>query len=1110
MVYDANVEEGNEPPPPWPTLLKWQKKTAWLWRCCRRFKPAGDEEDLEAGVAPVGKTQSKISRGNSVSFASAPSTTSANEEFSHTVPFDPEEFLRPVHQSDLVDRFYSKLAAEYEAAASASASGLAEEGLLPWRDSGAAFSLSPTTRSDAMAQSRSFGLAESSYGHSRKGSSAGGEAASYGNLVDAQDTDFSHFTSKLTDADGMGAIPTSGRSLKAQTEPEVLQMEHPERTLARSVSDRESFSDGLASRSPPSGRPSAAPTVTTVARAERRGSRSAPLISLEDLEIEQVEQAVIVTPTNQLKQKHLVFAMVHEEEQPVFKPQIKSVHFVGVDSNAAPEESPNRNRLAAGAGPLPPREEKEVETSASNVPSEAPAGSKSAGTESNVQDVHIELEIEDKKTERRSSGSSSKSAKGSPRLSDEEALAALEVAQWPPPKDPKHVEKVSTSAPVTMVTGRYVDEDTPVTPLPSPPIAPATPAPAMTPGASPPPSRSRAAAAAAAAAAAWTGAASGARSAMAAAGSRVSSGGAALATLVSPEPTNGKEGLERERKHSVFSGRFMPLSLWAQAESATPPQSGPGSPEQKQEVKFDDDADGSSPSVTGERTERQPSPDIEVREAVPPGDANALPTPPIAPAERNKVAARGSSAPPDPCRAKTDDEADKGPPISLPRPMSADSMPDKERKTGASSATLKVPREEDLGSLSPVSGASSGARGRQGGGKPVASTSRHLSPSPAVVTQDSKVLRDELQISRTNSRPPAVTSAAETPKTKEERVEDGLEDLQPAPSAGPDERISTTRMPSLAQTEVATEGRSASSRQASPAAVEPSVEEQRPSKVRSRESQDSHGSLESASPERERRHTHFLGAGPQKSHSPPTSRSGSRKSCAAALTSVRQDLHDLRAAYNVEGLLSDSYEAHGATGAGGVEAEKSGSPAEDSFAANPVDFTFAMTVEDVEDPAGPATTRSEEETMEDAAQASGDGWCASNTSTTAGPEIRTWRREDLLKPKSDTAPTVDSVEVNVKRFEPCKEVYELEPSGPEEADSKTPEMSQTAYGALEEDHPSEGLDGPSRQSAPRLKPREARRQRNRNGRGLNGSNYQDALDCLRLQAGLGMELTVAR
>lgn len=345
-------------------------------------------------------------------------------------------------------------------------------------------------------------------------------------------------------------------------------------------------------------------------------------------------------------------------------------------------------------------------------------------------------------------------------------------------------------------------------------------------------------------------------------------------------------------------------------------------------------------------------------------------------------------------------------------------------------------------------------------------------------------------------------AAAETPKTKEERVED-LEDLQPAPSAGPDERISTTRMPSLKQTEVATEGLSTSSRQASPAAVEPSSEEQRPTKVRSRES-DSHGSLESASPERERRHTHFVGAGPQKSQSPPTSRSGSRKSCAAGLTStVRQDLQDLRAAYALEGMLSDSYEAHGATGAGGVEAEKSGSPAEDSFAANPVDFTFAMTL-DGEDP-GPAT-RSEEETMEDAAQASGDGWCAS-TSTTAGPEIRSWRREDLLKPKSDTA-TVDSLEVNVKRFEPCKEVYELDPSGPEEAESKTPEMSQTAYGALEEDHPSEGLDGTSRH-APR-KPREARRQRNRNGRGLNGSNYQDALDCLRLQAGLGMELTVAR
>lgn len=1060
----------------------------------------------------MGKSQSKISRGNSVSFASAPSTTSANEEFSHTVPFDPEEFLRPVHQSDLVDRFYSKLAAEYEAAASASASGLAEEGLLPWRDSGAAFSLSPTTRSDAMAQSRSFGLAESSYGHSRKGSSAGGEAASYGNLVDAQDTDFSHFshfTSKLTDADG--------RSLKVHTEPEVLHLEHPERTLARSGSDRESTSDGLASRSPDSARPLASPTVTAVARADRRGSRSAPLISLEDLEIEQVEQAVIVTPTNQLKQKHLVFAMVHEEEPPVFKPQLKSVHFVGVDS-AAPEESPNRNRLAAGAGPLPPREEKEVETSASHVPSEAPAGSKSASgtSESNVQDVHIELEIEDKKTERRSSGSSSKSAKGSPRISDEEALAALEVAQWPPPKE-KHVEKVSTSAPVTMVTGRYVDEDTPVTPLPSPPIAPATPAPAMTPGApgapgaSPPQSRSRAAAAAAAAAAAWTGAASGARSAMAAAGSRVSSGGAALATLVSPEPTNGKEGLEREqreRKHSVFSGRFMPLSLWAQAESATgatPPPSGPGSPEQKQDVKFDDDDDGSSPSVTGEKTERQPSPEIEVREVAPtPSEGGpTLPTPPMAPAERNKVAARGSSAPPDPCRAKTDDEADKGPPISLPRPMSADSMPDKERKTGASCATLKVPREEDLGSLSPS------ARGRQGGGKPVALTSRHLSPSPAVVTQDSKVLRDELHISRTNSRPPAVNAAAaETPKTKEERLED-LEDLQPAPSAGPDERISTTRMPSLKQTEVATEGRSTSSRQASPAAVEQSAEEQRPAKVRSRES-DSHGSLESASPERERRHTHFVGAGPQKSQSPPTSRSGSRKSCATALTSTaRQDLQDLRAAYAVEGLLSDSYEAHGATGAGGVEAEKSGSPAEDSFAANPVDFTFAMTLDGDPDPA-----RSEEETMEDVAQASqADGWCAS-TSTT-GPEIRSWRREELLKPRSDTQQTVDSVEVNLHalpqrplcNLEKIPNDPRLDPSGPEEAESKTPEMS-TAYGALEEDHPSEGLDGMSRNLAPR-KPREGRR-RNRNGRGLNGSNYQDALDCLRLQAGLGMELTVAR
>eukprot|EP00434_Breviolum_minutum_P006232 symbB.v1.2.005497.t1/scaffold310.1/size231343/2 len=76
-------------------------------------------------------------------------------------------------------------------------------------------------------------------------------------------------------------------------------------------------------------------------------------------------------------------------------------------------------------------------------------------------------------------------------MSDEEALAALEVAQWPPPKDAKPVDKAATSQPVATVTGRYVDEESPVTPLPSPPMAPATPATAATPGASPQPSRSR-------------------------------------------------------------------------------------------------------------------------------------------------------------------------------------------------------------------------------------------------------------------------------------------------------------------------------------------------------------------------------------------------------------------------------------------------------------------------------------------------------------------------------------------------------------------------------------------------------------------------------------------
>lgn len=33
-----------------------------------------------------------------------PSSSFGAMRFSHTVPFDPEEFLRPVHQSDLVDR----------------------------------------------------------------------------------------------------------------------------------------------------------------------------------------------------------------------------------------------------------------------------------------------------------------------------------------------------------------------------------------------------------------------------------------------------------------------------------------------------------------------------------------------------------------------------------------------------------------------------------------------------------------------------------------------------------------------------------------------------------------------------------------------------------------------------------------------------------------------------------------------------------------------------------------------------------------------------------------------------------------------------------------------
>ena len=78
------------------------------------------------------------------------------------------------------------------------------------------------------------------------------------------------------------------------------------------------------------------------------------------------------------------------QEEPVFKTGLKSVQFVGVDSNA-PEESPGRNR-SAGAGPLPPREEKAIESSPRP----------SLGDEAAFVDVHIEVE-EDKRERKRES-----------------------------------------------------------------------------------------------------------------------------------------------------------------------------------------------------------------------------------------------------------------------------------------------------------------------------------------------------------------------------------------------------------------------------------------------------------------------------------------------------------------------------------------------------------------------------------------------------------------------------------------------------------------------------------------------------------------------------------
>lgn len=816
-----------------------------------------------------------------------------------------------------------------------------------------------------------------------------------------------------------------------------------------------------------------------------RPSRSAPLISLESIDDVNVE--VIRSPSGQVKQKHLVFAMV--EEEPVFKTALKSVQFVGVDSNA-PEESPTRNRLADGAGPLPPREEKAIETS--------PRGD--AEVTSCVQDVHIELDLEDKKKERRresTSSAESKTVPRVPRVSDEDALAALEVAQWQPRKD-------QTKVPTQCSLSTEEREDSP-SPLPSPPVAPATPAP----GASPGPSRSRAAAAAAAAAAAMTGAAAGARSAMSAAGNRVSIGGAALATLVSPEAAP-----DRASRSSVFSGRFMPLSLWAQAESTTPPPSGPGSPEQKQDVKLSEVLDGDSPVQEGEkkaeRLQKMPS-----KESAGAAEADAahcghatLPTPPIAPAER-KGATRGSSAPPDPCRSKSDGEEERA---VLPRPMSADSMAEKDRKAVSSMKLVVTPTKEADASppfTASLASTSSPVRGRQGS-KHMTSTSRgHLSPSPAgpATPQDSKVereAREELQISRSNSRPPA-----ESPKDGAEREEVLPDVLFSAPPAEPDDRISTTRMPSVVPTEAgdtpraafaeATETRAIEVVEAETATPSPHSEELRASQVESRESQESHvSSIESASPER-RRHTHFLG--PCQSAQTSRSRSGSRKSCIA---SVGPEHPELRVSTSLSGPEGNSDGLRARMPSRPCFADRSASPVTDEvLPVNTVDFTFACADDGVDDAAGPTATRSEEETtIAEDTQAS-DGWCMSNSSTAVGADVKIFRREEH-RPEMES--TVDPFEV--KRIETRKEVEELEPSFAEEADPKTAsETSAAAWGTLDEDHFSEGLD--ARKSVPRgrrKEAKEARRQRNR-GR---STSYQDALDCLRLQAGLGMELTVCR
>ncbi|CAE7618481.1 unnamed protein product [Symbiodinium natans] len=796
-----------------------------VWRCCpRRFQPTGQEEPASPGHSP--RQGKRGSFPASSSFCSAPSHHSSasvgGDDLLPQPQFNPEEFLRHECQSDLVDRFlqdYRKLAA-YEAAATASVR--TEEGVLPREVTVQSFPSQSVARSESGILQRSPSAMEvqvsgdSDHAQDPDPASVSVKVKVAGRTKSAEeDDDEVAGVASVTEASQSPASEIDAGSMGQRAEaPEVPAEANPERTTSMpGVQSDEQSPRTWASKEAPSDS-AQSPELSQPPKETSRGAagsrpgglrvKSEPLRPL--LEVEEQGSSTLISQPVALsalqtrpksptaKQKHLVFMVDGEELQ-----------ILGVDtrdSSVPPEESPSRNRPAAGAGPLPPPEDK-VSESNSGPTGEGGVDAQRSNSESCEKDVLIQLVDEDPVGRHQPVKRSSPPEKRCEDLppsrhiqGDEEALAALEVASWPPTaptctKEPDAHEAISpTSEEMTPLPSPPAAPATPlpVTPLPAP-VTPVTPVPAVSPG----PSRSRIAGAAAAAARA----AAGARHAMAAAG-RVSTatGGAALATLVSPEVSSGGT---TDRRNSVFSGRFMPLSLWAQAESTTPPVSGPGSPERaKYDAKTDLEAtkpDQDAGAAGGASAECASSCDVR-SETKPDGvdhptEVNSLPTPPMAPAEQ-RVFARGASAPPDPCRAKGDSaEADATP---MPRPASAEAMAPLERgRLPSGSGSSPHAKEEWTGT--PYTSPRTPVRGRRGAPpSSAASLCSPLSPSSMSDSNEpdhSPARFDVPQMTQVLSQSsyPSPSTHTHTEVADETEV---LEDiLIPAPFADHEERVST-------------------------------------------------------------------------------------------------------------------------------------------------------------------------------------------------------------------------------------------------------------------------------------------------------------------------------